>query len=257
MSHPPHTVAPRAGHPHTHTIIFLHGRDSTAQEFADELFESEVSHEVAERLATAPAPAPGPAGGGRAAAGRTLPELFPTVRWVFPSTPVVRSARFGADMSQWYDMWSVADPRERSEVQAEGMRASAALLRGVVGEEEGRVPRQKILLAGISQGFTAALAALLADGRGGFAGLVGWCGWMPPCVVVEDDAREAGRVPVFLAHAGDDEVVPLANGEVLCSTLRGRGFAVEWHVYEDGGHWINEPQGMDDMSLFIQRAMDG
>jgi predicted esterase len=76
-----------------------------------------------------------------------------------------------------------------------------------------------------------------------------------PCF--EYDAQERQNVPVFLAHAKDDEVVPVANGEILRSTLDGLGLAVEWHVYEDGGHWINEPQGMDDMSLFIQRRMGG
>jgi hypothetical protein len=30
---------------------------------------------------------------------------------------------------------------------------------------------------------------------------------------------------------------------------------VEWHDYEDGGHWINEPKGVDDFAGFLQRAM--
>jgi len=36
-----HTVAPIAAH--THTVIFLHGRDSNATEFAPEFFESQAS----------------------------------------------------------------------------------------------------------------------------------------------------------------------------------------------------------------------
>lgn len=241
MATSPHVIDPPAGHTHTHTVISLHGRDSTAKEFADELFESEASDEVAGRIS----------GPGR---GRALPDLFPTIRWVFPAAPVIRSERFDTHMSQWYDMWSVENPHEKSGAQMEGLKVSIALLGDLVGKEEQRIPRDKIFLAGISQGFTTAVAAFLAEGKGGFAGLIGWCSWMP---CFEYDAQERPDVPVFLAHAKDDEVVPVANGEILCSTLHGLGLAVEWHVYEDGGHWINEPQGMDDMSLFIQRRIRG
>lgn len=242
MATSPHIIHPRAGHTHTHTVIFLHGRDSTAKECADELFESEASEQVAGRIS------------GPGSPGRALPDLFPTMRWVFPAAPMMRSERFGAHMSQWYDMWSVENPHERREIQTEGLESSTALLGDLVGKEEKRVPRDRIFLAGISQGFAAIVAAVLAEGKGGFAGLVGWCSWMP---CFEYDAQERQNVPVFLAHAVDDEVVPVANGEILRSTLDGLGLAVEWHVYEDGGHWINEPQGMDDMSLFIQRRMGG
>lgn len=197
MATPPHIVDPRAGQAHTHTIIFLHGRDSTAAEFADELLESEASDEVAGLLA----------GPGKA----------------------------------------------QTQAQTEGLERSVALLGQIVGREEERVPRHRMFLAGISQGFVTALAALLSGGSGGLAGLIGWCSWMP---CVGSDAQGRNTIPVFLAHARDDEVVPLANGESLRSELAGLGFAVEWHVYEDGGHWINEPRGVDDMSLFIQRRMD-
>ncbi|KAK0661592.1 hypothetical protein QBC41DRAFT_235826 [Cercophora samala] len=30
---------------------------------------------------------------------------------------------------------------------------------------------------------------------------------------------------------------------------------VEWHEYDDGGHWINEPQGVDDFVAFLRRTM--
>ncbi|KAF6802734.1 phospholipase/Carboxylesterase [Colletotrichum sojae] len=44
---PTHYVEPREAH--THTVIFLHGRDSICDEFADDFFESEAS-EPAEQL---------------------------------------------------------------------------------------------------------------------------------------------------------------------------------------------------------------
>jgi lysophospholipase-2 len=47
---------------------------------------------------------------------RTLPALFPTVRWVFPQAKFLHSERFHIEMSQWFDMWSVEDQQERTEL---------------------------------------------------------------------------------------------------------------------------------------------
>jgi hypothetical protein len=33
------------------------------------------------------------------------------------------------------------------------------------------------------------------------------------------------------------------------------GMPVTWREYADGGHWINEPQGIDDTVKFLQCAM--
>lgn len=59
------------------------------------------------------------------------------------------------------------------------------------------------------------------------------------------------ETPVFLSHSQDDEVVPIANGKKLSTTLTKLGMLVSWKGYEDGGHWVNEPQGVDDIVSFI------
>ncbi|KAK7982144.1 lysophospholipase II [Apiospora saccharicola] len=215
---------------HTHTVIFLHGRDSSCAEFADELFESETSGE------------------GPGQKPQTLPELFPTVKWIFPGAPVTRSARFDADMSQWFDMWSVEDPEERPEIQRSGLWQSVDQILSVVREEASGVPRGRIFLCGISQGFATAIASLFAEGQGGFAGMVGLCSWMPFATPAEesskgDDHDDASnsffshlqaiftatsnpptarvhveamrRTPMLIAHCLDDEVVPVQDGRRL------------------------------------------
>lgn len=132
MSVSPYIVGPSAGHAHTHTIILLHGRDSQAQEFASEFFECEASGSEADR---------------------TLPALFPTVRWVFPQATTLPSERFNVDMSQWFDMWSVENAQESVELQVPGLLSSIASIKALVKEEELLVPRKRIFLGGISQGF--------------------------------------------------------------------------------------------------------
>lgn len=126
----PFVVGPATGH--THTIILLHGRDSEAQEFASEFFECEATGTEQTQ---------------------TLPNLFPTVRWVFPQANSLRSERFRVEMSQWFDMWSVEDQQERAEMQVPGLRSSVNMITELIEQEELLVPRSNIFLSGISQGF--------------------------------------------------------------------------------------------------------
>jgi lysophospholipase II len=53
-------VAPQ-GDKHTHTVIFLHGREDCGTWFAQDFFDPKSSD------------------------GRTLAEIFPSIRWVFPT----------------------------------------------------------------------------------------------------------------------------------------------------------------------------
>ena len=59
------------------------------------------------------------------------------------------------------------------------------------------------------------------------------------------------ETPVFLSHSADDDIVPLADGKKLSTTLEDIGMVVSWKQYEDGGRWVNEPQGVDDIVSFI------
>ncbi|KAJ2997703.1 hypothetical protein NUW58_g571 [Xylaria curta] len=242
-----YTVGPKAAH--THTVIFLHGRDSNCKEFADELFESEASEPVNQP--------------------RTLQDLFPNIRWVFPSAPTLRSERFGTDMSQWFDMWSVENPAERPELQHSGLHESIKQILALIEKEGMLVPRERIFLAGISQGFATVIATFFVSTTKSFAGLIGLCSWMPPASPTEDyqryedtgDSQHLGEVvtkssrstPIFLSHSVDDDVVPIKNGRELRNILQSRGFQVEWREYKDGGHWVNEPQGVDDIVRFMDR----
>lgn len=243
MSRKTHTTGPSPNHSHTHTIVFLHGKGSDSNEFAVEFFESEATS----------ARAPGQ--------GRTLPDLFPTVRWVFPSAPLSRSERFESDESQWFDMWSVEDPDERVALQVEGLKTSIALIRDVVGMEAMRVPRDRIFLGGISQGFAAAVSAFLV-GDMDLAGLTGFCSWMPTGALKvmgyelgQLDSNSSPQAPVFLGHSADDGVVPVENGRLLHDRLLRLGLEVEWHQYESGGHWIHEPDGVDHLVAFLDLHM--
>jgi len=60
---------------------------------------------------------------------------------------------------------------------------------------------------------------------------------------------------IMLQHSRDDDVIAMDNGVRLRDMLRGLGYNVEWHGYEDGGHWVNEPQGGDDFVACLRGVM--
>jgi len=132
----------------------------------------------------------------------------------------------------------------------------------------------------ISQGCATAIHTLFNSGHR-FGGFVGLSGWLPYVNQIEDICRAQSKAaeriqcvnailscnrevstasgneacletPVFLGHCKDDEVVPHMNGEALCKGLQDLGMQVEWHAYEDGGHWLNEPEGLDDLVGFLK-----
>lgn len=55
-------------------------------------------------------------------------------------------------------------------------------------------------------------------------------------VYAAQDSVSATSPPTFLAHALDDDVVPVENSLSYFSALRAAGVATELHVQEDGGH---------------------
>jgi lysophospholipase-2 len=74
----------------------------------------------------------------------------------------------------------------------------------------------------------------------------------PGTAVGAENIRRALRIPVLVEHAIDEEVVSPALGRDLRDALMALGAEVRMVEYEDGGHWINEPKGIDDMVHFIK-----
>ncbi|KAH4863483.1 hypothetical protein HBI82_076430 [Parastagonospora nodorum] len=257
-----HVVAPTATH--THTMILLHGRGSNATEFASEFFESQASHD------------------------RFLTQIFPGYKWVFPCAAIRYAQSEEEDMHQWFDMVSVQKPcHDPENIQIPGMRESVSLISDIIRKEAVEIGGlDKVFLGGISQGCATAISALLTV-QDRIAGFIGFSGWCPFSEVVSDsvsgdsdnmralstwlqERRHPSRVagaplevseitsslltPVLLQHAKDDGVVPVALGQDLRNKLAVLGTDVQWRAYEEGGHWINEPNGIDDMINFINSS---
>jgi lysophospholipase-2 len=86
-------------------------------------------------------------------------------------------------------------------------------------------------------------------------GFFGMAGWLPKLEEKQLQGVDVKEMPVLLQHCRDDEVVPIANGEEMAEQLRTMGMKVEWQNFEEGGHWLNEPEGMDGIVRFVKQVM--
>ncbi len=86
-----------------------------------------------------------------------------------PSASILRPCRSGSTCGPR------RIPRSGRSSSTRGLRGSIGIVLDAVRSDETLVDWDRIFLAGISQGFATALSALLADGRGRFAGLIGLC----------------------------------------------------------------------------------
>ncbi|EAU36003.1 predicted protein [Aspergillus terreus NIH2624] len=148
------TIPPKSP-THTHTLILLHGRGSTGPVFSDPSLTT-----------------------------TTLATSLPTTKFIFPTAPIRRSTILRRSrIPQWFDNYSLDDPNERPELQAEGLADAAAFLRRLVDEEAGLLATmhegdayERVVVGGLSQGCAAAVTFVLAAGvrLGAFVGMSGW-----------------------------------------------------------------------------------
>lgn len=266
-------IDPQPGQPHTHTIIFLHGRGDTATNFKRGLAQDNTWTD---------------------SRGRRPMDLLPSFRWVFPTAGHKPCARGAAEassswmprsMSQWFDVWDHLDLTAQEMLQQPGLRDSAARVRGLVAAEAGRLGGRwdRVVLMGISQGGATGVHTLLnlampeAASAGGnteksrrrLGAFVGVACRMPfpgrtlaetrgvlGLAGTEQGGNEVVKsTPVMLQHCADDPTVKFEGGKQLRDTLERFGAEVAWREYPDGGHWFKSPQGLEDMVDFLSRVL--
>lgn len=148
---------------HSHSVILLHGLSSNGESFGTEFLETGVT-----------------------STGKTLPQLLPGARWIFPTAKRRRSTAFGrAMLTQWFDIVRLPDPEYRRETQLQGLSESVLEIRELIQQEMSKVPPENIIIGGLSQGCAMSLSVLLSlEHRLG--GLVGMSGYLPFRSEIED-----------------------------------------------------------------------
>lgn len=148
----PFIVLPTSAH--THTLILLHGLGNNGEKFGTELLETGISSK-----------------------GLTFASAFPGTKFIFPNARKRRSSAFRrAVINQWFDIASVEDPSYRRDTQVQGLAESAEHVRSIIVWELETIPRENIVLGGLSQGCAMSLAVLLSleFPLGGYFGMSGW-----------------------------------------------------------------------------------
>ncbi|MQP77324.1 carboxylesterase [Stenotrophomonas sp. MYb238] len=163
-----------------------------------------------------------------------VPELvrphWPAIRFVFPHAPKRPvSINNGMPMRAWYDIVSL-DFRSRAD--ATGVAESVAQVEELIAREQARgIARERILLAGFSQGGAITLSAGLRR-QAPLAGLVALSTYLPEVdAAAAQLADGATAQPVFMAHGSADPVIPVQVAEHSRQVLEQLGFGVEWHRY--------------------------
>jgi len=176
-----------------------------------------------------------------------LLDLTVPLRFVFPHAPVRPvTINGGMAMRAWYDI-DLSNPT----VGSADIRTSVAQVGALLAAEEAAgIPRDRIVLAGFSQGGVIAMELGLGlEARP--AGLMALSTYLHDHEhVAERISFAAVDVPVFMAHGRFDPMIPIARAVTARDTLTGLNVQVEWHEYEMGhevchdeidaiGRWLN------------------
>lgn len=152
------------------------------------------------------------------------------VRFVFPHAPVRPvTLNMGMPMRAWYDILQLGGGAE----DAAGIRASQALVEGLVQRELGRgVPARRIVLAGFSQGGAIALQTGLRHPER-LGGVLALSTYLPLAARLAAERSPANRdLPIFMAHGTLDPMIAIARARESFDALQALGYAAEWHEYD-------------------------
>jgi len=181
-----------------------------------------------------------------------VPQLHLPIatRYIFPHAPHrAVTINGGYIMRAWYDIATF--DLSRGEDTA-GIHESSRLVDDLIAHEIARgIPANRIILAGFSQGGAIALHAGLRYPER-LAGIVALSTYLPLAADLTSEASAENRdVPIFMAHATDDTVIPPPHAHISRQKLPEMGYAIEWHEYAmahglcdaevtDIARWISE-----------------
>lgn len=180
-----------------------------------------------------------------------LLDLNAPLKFVFPNAPVRPvTINAGMEMRAWYDI----DPGAPLAGEADIRESAAAINTLADAEVAAGTPRNRITLAGFSQGGVIALqVGLRADP--GFAGVMALSTYVHDHEHIAEEVSFASiDTPIFMAHGLADPMIPIARAVTSREALTALNYQVEWHEYgmghqvcpEEIGHiaaWLNQVYG--------------
>ena len=159
-----------------------------------------------------------------------LPGLEAGVRFIFPHAPMRPvTLNNGMVMRAWYDIKMIDLVRQEDEA---GLRASQAECEKLIASEVARgVPKNRIVLAGFSQGGAITLQTGLRH-KDRLAGLMVLSSYLPMAATVAGEMSAASKdLPIFMAHGTRDPMIALSRAIASRDQLKQLGCTIEWNEY--------------------------
>ena len=175
-----------------------------------------------------------------------LPEEL-ALRFVFPHAqvrPVTLNG--GMQMRAWFDIYSLDKHGPADEAGID--RSCEAIDELVDREVERGIPRERIVLAGFSQGGVIAMHTALRS-PAPVRALMVLSSYLPMAGRLDGYPRHED-LPVFLAHGDFDPMLPLALGQEIRQKLLEYGYRPEWHTYPMA-HGVCPPE-IADISAWLR-----
>jgi phospholipase/carboxylesterase len=172
---------------------------------------------------------------GLGADGRDFEPIVPElglarpVRFVFPHAPIRPvTVNQGMRMRAWYDIFELGGGPE----DEAGIRASQGLLDDMISSEKKRgFPADKIVLAGFSQGGAIVLQTGLRYPER-LGAIIALSTYLPLASALAAERSQAGQeVPIFMAHGGYDDLIPVSRAERSRELLEALGYTITWKTY--------------------------
>lgn len=158
-------------------------------------------------------------------------QSVPHARFIFPTAPTRPvTLNGGMAMTAWFDLTSLSDINQ--EEDGAGILGSVAYVESLVkAEVAAGVARDRIVIAGFSQGGAVALTAGMRS-PSPFAGVVALSTWLPLAKSYPAElGAGAAATPVVMCHGTQDMVVQTAYGSRSAEALKALGVATDFHTY--------------------------
>ncbi|TNF87395.1 MAG: alpha/beta fold hydrolase, partial [Gammaproteobacteria bacterium] len=178
-----------------------------------------------------------------------LLNLHQPLKFVFPNAPVRPvTINAGMEMRAWYDI----DPGAPLAGEADIRESAAAIAALVEAEVQAGTPRNRIVLAGFSQGGVIALqVGLRAESR--VAGIMALSTYVHDHEHLAEEVSFASiDTPIFMAHGLADPMIPIARAVTSREALAALNYEVEWHEY-GMGHQVC-PEEIEHIATWLNRV---
>lgn len=180
-----------------------------------------------------------------------LPEKL-RIKFLFPHAPVQPvTINGGFPMRAWFDILGLDKRATQDEA---GIRRAQQSVEQLIDETvKSGIPSDRIIIGGFSQGGALALHLALRY-QHTLAGAIGLSTYLPLADFVMAEKKSANeRIPIFLAHGTQDNIVPYQFGEVSYEFLSKLGYPLTWKEYPIA-HSVSTVE-IEDISKWIQTTL--